>query len=204
MPASNNIEIHTQRTTGVQQSTQSMQSQQSRQHQFYHLQNIKQSHHHPAAIPAVAVYPTSTPMMTTGGNNNVATRRDATNNTWLLNQQRHNNNQRGTSRFTVTPTIVQQTITEFTECSKQGTLSPTSNCVSGTAGGGEITPPGSTRPQIPTGVLLKAARDCDDFALTNVLKRGLLVGLPECELNATDSTGRVSTILNFVFEFDRF
>lgn len=170
-----------------------MQQNQQRQHHFYHLQNIKQPHH-PAAIPTVAVYPTSTPMMTTGGNNNVATRRDATNNTWLLNQQRHNNNQRGTSRFTVTPTIVQQT-TEFTECSKQGTLSPTSNCVSGTAGGGEITPPGSTRPQIPTGVLLKAARDCDDFALSNVLKRGLLVGLPECELNATDSTGRVSTEL---------
>lgn len=42
--------------------------------------------------------------------------------------------------------------------------------------------------------LLRAARDGDDQVLREQLRRALTVGISETDLNATDSSGRVSEI----------
>lgn len=65
----------------------------------------------------------------------------------------------------------------------RGTLSPT-------AGVGI----GAGSPSGPSPALLRAARDADDLVLKDLLRRAALVGVPEKELNAQDSSGRVSLI----------
>lgn len=62
----------------------------------------------------------------------------------------------------------------------RGTLSPTANATPHAA----ASPGGQA--------LLRAARDGDDGALRDLLRRGALIGLPEGDLNAVDSSGRVS------------
>lgn len=63
----------------------------------------------------------------------------------------------------------------------RGTLSPTSN----QAPHEPLVSPGGQ-------ALLKAARDGDDQELRDQLRRALAVGITETDLNATDSSGRVS------------
>lgn len=63
----------------------------------------------------------------------------------------------------------------------RGTLSPTANNAAPEAAG-----PGGL-------ALLRAARDADDVLLKDILRRAVLVGIPEADLNAVDSSGRVSS-----------
>lgn len=42
--------------------------------------------------------------------------------------------------------------------------------------------------------LLTAAREADDDTIKDILRRASVVGIPEKQLNATDSSGRVSTL----------
>lgn len=65
----------------------------------------------------------------------------------------------------------------------QGTLSPTSS-----ANGAHVAP------SPPTQLLLRAARDGDDALLKEMLRRAVIVGLPENDVNSTDNSGRVSKI----------
>ncbi|XP_030746861.1 ankyrin repeat domain-containing protein 33B-like [Sitophilus oryzae] len=67
----------------------------------------------------------------------------------------------------------------------RGTLSPTSN-------------QGPQEPPLTPGglALLGAARDGDDQALRDLLRRALAIGISDTDLNATDSSGR--TILSYV------
>lgn len=46
--------------------------------------------------------------------------------------------------------------------------------------------------RLPAPALLAAARDADDDALRDILRRGASVGVPPAVLNASDSSGRVS------------
>ncbi|KAF5289166.1 hypothetical protein FQR65_LT02056 [Abscondita terminalis] len=62
----------------------------------------------------------------------------------------------------------------------RGTLSPTVNSAAPAAAS-------------PGGVaLLRAARDGNDTALKDILRKSVLVGIPEVELNAVDNSGRTS------------
>lgn len=72
----------------------------------------------------------------------------------------------------------------------RGTLSPTSNQA-------PHEPPVSPGGQ----ALLRAARDGDDHILRDQLRRALAVGIGDSDLNATDSSGRVSNlfIVNLLF-----
>ncbi|KAF2883398.1 hypothetical protein ILUMI_22773 [Ignelater luminosus] len=66
----------------------------------------------------------------------------------------------------------------------RGTLSPTSNSAAPAAAS-------------PGGIaLLRAARDGDDVALRDILRRALVVGIPEADLNAIDNSGR--TALSYI------
>ncbi|XP_075229956.1 uncharacterized protein LOC142329346 isoform X2 [Lycorma delicatula] len=46
--------------------------------------------------------------------------------------------------------------------------------------------------RLPTPALLAAARDADDDALRDILRRGAVVGVPPAVLNASDSSGRTA------------
>lgn len=62
----------------------------------------------------------------------------------------------------------------------RGTLSPTAN----------TTAPAAQKPG--SQVLLRTARDGDDNLLRDLLRRSIIIGISENDLNATDSSGRVS------------
>lgn len=62
----------------------------------------------------------------------------------------------------------------------RGTLSPTSS----------VAPPPT--PSSGSQHLVRAARDGDDAELKELLRRAVLAGIPEADLNATDNSGRVS------------
>ncbi|XP_018569715.1 ankyrin repeat domain-containing protein 33B-like [Anoplophora glabripennis] len=66
----------------------------------------------------------------------------------------------------------------------RGTLSPTANATPHAA----ASPGGQA--------LLRAARDGDDSVLRDLLRRGTLIGIPEGDLNAVDSSGR--TVLSYI------
>ncbi|XP_017771700.1 PREDICTED: uncharacterized protein LOC108559074 isoform X2 [Nicrophorus vespilloides] len=68
----------------------------------------------------------------------------------------------------------------------RGTLSPTANTTAPTA-----------PPTTPGGqVLIRAARDGEDSLLRDIFRRAVIVGIPEADLNATDTSGR--TVLSYV------
>lgn len=95
-------------------------------------------------------------------------------------------------RSTVAPAITSVTVVSTTTPVRQrahtvgkyvkGTLSPTA--AAATAGASPA--------------LLRAARDGDDVLLKDILRRAVLVGIPEKELNTVDSSGRVSLDINFL------
>lgn len=67
----------------------------------------------------------------------------------------------------------------------RGTLSPTSS----------VAPPPTPSPGSQH--LVRAARDGDDAELKEVLRRAALTGISEADLNATDNSGRVSSLFFF-------
>lgn len=73
----------------------------------------------------------------------------------------------------------------------KGTLSPTSAQAS--CGAAAITP-----------ALLRASRDGDDHQIKEALRRAVLIGINEKELNAQDSSGRVSTPIYLINIFKTF
>lgn len=124
-------------------------------------------------------------------NNNVqySSNGGSSNNAGGVGNVEHVNSWIRSRRSNVAPAITSVTVVSSTTPVRQrahtvgkyvrGTLSPTA----ATNTGGGATP-----------ALLKAARDTDDVLLKDILRRSVLVGIPEKELNAQDSSGRVSKL----------